>query len=63
MEVDGHFVKTIQTPSNTSSFTTDISVIGTLAQFTEHVLTITKLVEPVQGEVAIIGITLPLEGR
>ena len=63
MEVDGHVLKTIQTPSNTSSFTTDISVVSTLAPFTEHVLKVTKLVEPVQGEVALIGITLPPEGR
>ena len=63
MELDGHFVKTIQTPSNTSSFTADVAVIGTLEDFKEHVLTITKLVEPVQGEVALLGLTLPPEGR
>ena len=63
MELDGQFIKTIQTPSNTSSFTTDVTVVGTLEKFREHVLTITKLVEPVQGEVALLGLTLPPEGR
>lgn len=63
VELDGHFVKTIQTPSDTSHFTTDIAVNNTLQQLVEHVLRITKLVEPVQGEVAILGFTLPPEGR
>jgi hypothetical protein len=63
IELDGQFVKTIQTPSDTSQFTTDISVNSTLEQILEHALTITKLVEPIQGEVALLGITVPPEGR
>lgn len=63
MELDGQFVKNVQTPATTSSFTVDITVNGTLQQFNQHVVTITKLVEPIQGEVALSGITLPEEGR